>query len=281
MGDKKEAVAIATFMTVLGVTIGKGIVYLLTSSMSALTEFADSVTDIATSLLTFISVRLGNKPPDENHHYGHGKAEAIAGYTIGIFATIAMFYIAREMVTRLTTGYQVHANQEAIYLTAGLIVVDIFLVAINYIGYRIEKSLALRANTINYLGDTVRGSGLLLAISIPSLDLPIATLLFTFLAYEVYRLLRETTSVLMDESPTDLTLKIMEALRETKEVKEIRKIRTRWTGNTYHVDLTLALDPSYTLEEAHQISETIEKKIKNLSSSKIDVTTHLEPCDPS
>jgi ferrous-iron efflux pump FieF len=101
------------------------------------------------------------------------------------------------------------------------------------------------------------------------------------LAYEVYRLLRETTSVLMDESPTDLTLKIMEALRETKEVKEIRKIRTRWTGSTYHVDLTLALDPGYTLEEAHKISETIEKKIKNLSSSKIDVTTHLEPYDPS
>jgi len=102
-------------------------------------------------------------------------------------------------------------------------------VAINYIGYRIEKSLALRANTINYLGDTVRGSGLLLAIVIPSLDLPIATLLFTFLAYEVYRLLRETTSVLMDESPTDLTLKIMEALRETKEVKRNKK-------NPYQVD---------------------------------------------
>lgn len=274
----RERVALLTFLAVLGITVAKLAVYALTSSMAAFTEFVDSVTDIATSALALLSVRLSRKPPDEDHHYGHGKAEALAGYTIGLFAGVSLAYVVAELVKRVLEGYIVRSDPLAVQIAAAIVAVDSGLAGVNYLGYRASKSVALRANAVNYMGDSLRALGVLTAITTAWLDPFVTAVLASILAVEVLHLLRESTSILMDEASEELTRRIAESLRGVEEVEEVRKIRVRHSGTHYQVDVVVAVKGGKTIEEAHRAADEVEKRVKAALGAEVDVLVHVEPC---
>lgn len=276
-----ERQALFTLLVVIVLTSIKGYVFFITQSLSALAEFFDSVLDIASSLGTLYAIREGLKPPDLDHHYGHGKFESLAAYTVAVFAIIAGFYIMAEVVQRALNVFSTQVGWLSLLLVLLTVVVDIVLAGYNYVGFKKHASLALEANFVNYLGDAIRGTGVFVALfsatlGLYYLDIIIATILVGILYRESFKLLRESSRILLDEAPMDIAWRARIAATRVDGVKNVKRIRARFMGNIPYIDITITVPRDKTVEEAHLIADSVEREIKN-EFKDADVVVHVEP----
>ncbi len=273
--------AAVTLAVVLALTAVKGYVYLGTGSLAALSEFLDSVLDIVASVGTLYAVREGMRGPDAEHPYGHGKFESLMAYTVAVFAGLAGFYVVAELAQRLLHGYEVAAEPWYLLLVLLTVAVDAGLAGYNYIGYRREGSMALRANFVNYLGDTFRGSGVLLALAAASagmhlVDVAVAAVLVAILFREAYSLIRESSRVLLDEAPREMLEAARRAAEGVEGVVAVKRVRARCMGDRAFVDVTVLVPPGMSVEEAHRVADEVEERIRE-SLRGADVVAHVEP----
>ncbi len=277
----REQHAFYTLLAVLVLTAIKGYVFLLTQSLSVLTEFFDSILDIISSLGAFYAIREGLRPPDVDHHYGHGKFESLVAYTIAVFAAIAGFYIIVEVIQRMLYGFSINVGLLSLLLVSSTVVIDVLLASYNYIGFKKHDSLALKANFVNYLGDAARGIGVLVAlfsatIGLYFLDAIIAVVLVGILYKESFELFRESSRILLDEAPIEIVERAKIAATRVKGVKNVKKIRARCMGNMPFIDITITVSRDRSVEEAHMIADNVEREIKN-EIKNADVVVHVEP----
>ena len=285
----EEAAALTRRATTLSVATAAVLVtiktaaWLASGSTALLASLADSAIDLVASLVTFFAVRYATAPPDAEHRYGHGKAEAFASLMQAglVFASAAL--IGREAVDRLLDPQPLQQGGWAFAVMAVSIVLTLGLVAAQTRILRKTASVAVSGDRAHYFSDLASNLVALLGIAaaaglgITWLD-PVAALLVAgLLLWGAIGIFREASAQLMDrELPDEARLQILEAAGADPQVIDIHGLRTRASGPFVHIQLHLDLDPGLTLEAAHEVLIAAEKRILEIFPAA-DILIHANP----
>ncbi|MFW6105148.1 MAG: cation diffusion facilitator family transporter [Chloroflexota bacterium] len=271
---------------VVGLIILKVIVSWLTGSISILAQATDSLLDLFAGLITFFAIRIAAKPADEEHRYGHGKVEDIAGVVQGILIFSAGGLIIYSAIVRIIKGSSIELAGAGIAVMAVSIVVSIFLSRHLLNVSRVTGSVALEANARNIAADVYSASAVLVGLAIvrfTGLDIIDPVLAIGVAAYILkiaVDTIRKPISGLLDETlPPSQQAVIEDCLRKhSREVSGFHGLRTRRSGSQSYIDLHLVMAKDISLERAHQICDRIEVEIQS-TLGEASVTIHAEPCN--
>jgi len=261
---------------------------ILGNSSVLITDAINSISDIATNLVVFISAKFSKKEKDKTHPYGHDKFDSM----ISIFLGFALIVTAIEVGKHaFTTLYGVLFENQIIDVPEWytIVIVGITLVVKESL-YRITvkdakkaASQALIAQAWDHRSDTLTSIGALIGILGATFGIgflePIASLFILFFILKLgFKIIKTGVSQVVDQSADDEQVKIIRKIvLDHKEVISIDEIKTRQFGVKYYVDLEISLDKNFSLLQAHDISEKIHDEIEEKLADVIHCMIHVNP----
>ncbi len=279
------AAAKLSVFTALGLAILKLATGIFTGSLAVLTSAIDSLLDILMSGINLMAIHHAEQPADEQHPYGHGKFESLATIFQALVIAASGCWIIYEAVQRMIEPSPI--KQTGI----GIIVMSISTVASIMISrhlLRVAKetdSSALEADSLHFSMDVYTNLALLVGLillsrfNLPWLD-PVMSLMVAFyILIESLRLLRQAMRDILDEQLPEAVRHEIESLIDDHkhELFGYHNLRTRRAGSQKLIDFHLTVCKHLSVEEAHDITDYIEKKIGD-EIIGTDVTIHVEPC---
>ena len=289
---EKQRAALTSVVAAVMLTVLKLLVGIMTNSLGILSEAAHSGLDLLAALVTFLAVRVSDKPADDHHPYGHGKIENLSALFETLLLLATCVWIIWEAVERLFYKPSVvDASIWAFLVMLTSIVVDISRSRMLYRAARKFKSQALEADALHFSTDIWSSTvvivglvGVLIGGKFPALKFlhnadAVAALGVAFIVVWVsLQLGKRTIQALLDGAPLGLMDKIKECVETVPGVTDCHNIRVRTSGPRCFVDVHVLLDGKQTLDEAHRLTDHIENCIQELVSD-CDVTVHPEPIE--
>jgi len=275
------SVAAAGFLIAL--KLGTG---LATGSIAFLAEAAHSATDLVAALLTLFAVRVAVRPPDQEHHYGHGKAEHLGALGESAVLLLVALAIGYESVHRLAGagGESVDAAWWSFAVLAVVIAIDVARMVASERSARRYGSPALAANAIHFGSDLVGSLAvlvgtILVAAGHPDADALAGVLVAGIVIWLALRLLWQSVQVLMDRTSADAEARIRTALARLREPVELRRVRVRHAAGRHFADLVVGVAPDKGVGQAHATADEIEDLVR-AALGNADVVIHVEPVAP-
>ncbi len=272
----------AAIFAAFSMILVKGYAWLNTDSASILASFTDSVFDVAASVVNFFAVRYALTPADDDHRFGHGKAESLAGLFQSAFITgsaVLLIFHSLGQISNPQPLENITLGLNAIYFS---IAMTLLLVAVQTFVLKRTKSIAIKADSLHYKGDLLMNIGVLIALYISQagysfLDSWIAILIALYLLYGAYEIGSESVQSLMDKELGHKEQQhIYKIACQTPLVKGVHGIRTRQSGGTVFIQLHLELDDQLSLLDAHDIGDRVEAQLQD-SYPDSDILVHLDP----
>jgi len=272
----------AAIVAAFSMILVKGYAWLNTDSASVLASLTDSVFDVAASIVNFFAVRYALTPADDDHRFGHGKAESLAGLFQSAFITGSALLLIFHSVGRISHPQNIDnisLGLAAIYFS---IFITLLLVVIQTFALKKTGSIAIKADSLHYKGDLLMNVGVLFALYLTQfgysfLDSWIAIAIALYLFYGAYEVGSESVQSLMDkELSNDDQQTIMSIAQNIPLVKGIHGVRTRQSGGTVFIQLHLELEDDMSLLDAHDVSEKVEAALENAYPFS-DILIHLDP----
>jgi cation diffusion facilitator family transporter len=255
---------------------------LVTGSLALVSAGIESSGDVVAAVLTLLAVRLGGRPADANHPYGHRRAENLAALGEAAILTGGGIVVVVEAIARLTGGgepFDLHWYVFAVIAIA--LGVDISRVVISLRGAARYKSAALRSNAFHFAGDMAGSVAVLAGLIAVGAGLQqgdaIAALLVAAIIFSAAgRLIFENARVLMDTTPAEAHARAYAAITDLGDRVELRRLRVRESGGQYFADAVVGVPPGQAAVEGQEISEEIEAAVHE-SLPDSEVVVHLEP----
>lgn len=279
---EKKSVALLSVFAAIALTAGKTIVGLLTGSLGILAEALHSALDLVAAVITYFSVRISDKPPDQEHHFGHGKIENLSALIETVLLLITCAWIIYEAVMRLWTG-RVH-----IEVTAWSYAVVIASIAIDYsrskaLSKAAKKynSQALEADALHFSTDIWSSAVVLLGLICASFEIYIADSVAALIVAAIvitvcYRLGKRSIDVLLDRAPHGVETLVYSAAAQIPEIRSVGNIRVRTAGADVFIDLRVSVDGSLSLDNAHAIADRLEDMVCKIIP-RCFIHVHQEP----
>ncbi|MER3412851.1 MAG: cation transporter [Armatimonadota bacterium] len=278
---KRLAAGVSVLSNVL-LTVSKFAAFLLSGSVSALTEALHSVGDIVASVLSYAGVRVGDAPADQEHPYGHGKVESFAGLAEALLLVGAGLYVGYVAIARML-------NPQPILVDVALAIISAAAVWNLFVSRYIQRvaeqtdSEALRANAFHLTADVYTSVGVLAALLLvrftgnPIFDPLIALALTAWILVSGGRIALRTYQTLIDmRLPQHEVDAIIEVLRRHPAVLGYHQLRTRKAGSQRHVDAHILVEDALSLVDAHAITEEVEDLIR-AELPNVVISLHTEP----
>ena len=278
-----RSVTLLSVAMALVLVIVKLAIWLVSGSVALMASMADSGLDLVASSATFFAVRYAAAPPDAEHRYGHGKAEAFASLLQAglVFASAAL--IGEEAIRRIIDPKPVVEETWAlavmglsILLTAGLIAAQTRLL-------RRANSVAVSSDRTHYAADLASNVIALAGIAAAGflhlgiLDAVAALLIASILLWGAISVFREASDQLLDhELPDSARADILSLVLKDPAVWDVHQVRTRASGPIVHIQMHADLDPELTLEAAHKIVVAAERRILEAFPAA-DIIIHADP----
>lgn len=267
----------------VALVVGKLAVGLLAGSAALVADGFHSLADVLSDIGIMLALKAANRPPDENHPYGHHSFETLGAVIVAAFMLVTAGLIGWEAVQALLQGQWPDPAWPA--LVASLVAVLAKEVMARYtlsVG-RQHNSPALLANGAMHRSDAI--SSLAAAAGICGamlgwgfLDSLGAVVIAVFIARMGWSLLRENVMALMDTMPdAHLVADIRNAASGVDCVQEVRDLHVRQRGSWYLVDLRIAVHPDHTLAVAHDITHAAEAAVRQAVPTVSRVFVHVEP----
>ena len=263
--------------------VTKVIAWILTDSVSLLSTLIDSLLDAAASVINLIAVRHALQPADEEHRFGHGKAEPLAGLAQSAFIVGSALFLIFESIERLAhptmivnpeIGYGVMVF--SILVTVGLVFFQSYVV-------RKSGSLAIGADSLHYQTDVMINGSVLISIFLASeLGITLADPIFAigialFISYTAWRIGTEALNILMDhELPDDDRRMIVEIACAQDGVEGVHDLRTRSSGSRIFIQMHVEMDGDMPLRRAHEIADIVELEV-SAAYPNSEVIVHQDP----
>ncbi|HEX3701016.1 MAG TPA: cation diffusion facilitator family transporter [Phenylobacterium sp.] len=257
--------------------------WIASGSVALLASLADSGLDLVASLATFFAVRYAVAPPDQEHRFGHGKAEAFASLIQGglVFASAAL--VARQAIGDLVQGHQVKDGGWAVGVMLVSTGLTALLIAAQTRVLRRAASVAVSGDRAHYAVDfaanLVALAGIAAAawLGLNSLDAVAALIVAALLLWGAVSVFREASAQLMDrELPDEERAQIVRLMTEDPRLTHVHQLRTRASGPFVHMQMHVDLDPELTLETAHEVIVAAEKRVLGAFPSA-DIIIHADP----
>jgi cation diffusion facilitator family transporter len=257
----------------------------LTGSLALLTEAVHSAIDLIASLIALVSVRKADEPADEDHPYGHEKAENVAAGAEAMLILLGAAIIVVEAIRRLVNGSEVESVGIGIAIIALSIVANLVVSAYLYRRARALESPALEGDAAHLRADAFTSVAVLVGLILvevtgeASFDSIAALLVAGGIVATGVRLAMRSGRVLMDEVLPEEEMDRIEAViadSRPAQMAGYHKLRGRRAGSRRHIDLHVQFRSGTSLEEAHQQAHRLRDAIEG-EFSNADVLIHVEP----
>jgi cation diffusion facilitator family transporter len=279
-GDLRTAlVSIGAATALVLLKLGTGII---TGSLGLVSAGIESSGDVVAAVMTFFAIRLGGRPADTDHPYGHRRAENLGALGEAAVLLAGGIFIVIESIRQLTKGGHSLDTRWYIFAVIGVaLAVDMSRIAVSVTSARKYKSAALRSNAFHFAGDmagsvAVLGGLIAVAAGFEQGD-AVAALIVAFIIFiAAGRLIYENARVLMDTAPADARAQAQEAIDSLGDGVELRRLRLRESGGRYFADAVVAVPPGQAVVEGHETADSVEAAVRE-ALPETDVVVHLEP----
>ncbi|KZY41325.1 divalent metal cation transporter FieF, partial [Oleiphilus sp. HI0050] len=248
----RASVAVAFTLLIL-----KIYAWIVTGSMGVLAALVDSLLDLAASLINMFAVRYALEPADEEHRFGHGKAESLAGLGQAIFIGSSAIFLLMYTVERIFNPELIESPEIGTWVMLFSMALTLVLVAYQRYVVRKTNSIAVKADSLHYSADLVTNAGILLGLALYYMgwlysDPIIALLIGLYILKCAIEIGYEAIQLLLDRELPDEEINQIESLAcEHENVIEIHDLRTRQSGQTKFIQFHLVMDGNMTLLAAH------------------------------
>lgn len=275
-----SAIAINLVLALIKISTG-----VIGNSYALVADGIESTTDIFSSLIVFGGLRISTRPPDENHPYGHGKAESLAAMVVAIFLIAAAFLIAVQSIKEIRTPQSSPAWYTLIVLGIIIVVKELLYRRMRQVGDSLDSS-SLRSDAWHHRSDAITSMAVFMGISIAliggegyeSADDWAALLACTIIFVNGVRLLRPALNEVMDAAPSDaIEARVVETASRVDGVVAIEKCRIRKSGLGYLMDIHVEVNSELTIREGHNIGHAVKDRLLDSELPISDVIVHIEP----
>jgi ferrous-iron efflux pump FieF len=257
----------------------------MTGSISVWASLLDSTMDIFASVINFFAIRAAARPADDDHAYGHGKAESLAGLFQSLVIAASGLFLIWEAVRRIISTHPISSEWVGVgtmiiaILTSAALIKHLRRVA------RETESPALLSDSLHYVTDIYTNGGALLALVIILLtgwfiiDPLISIVIALYILWSAFHVGREAVDVLMDKRlPADIDERVARVVAGFREqgVMGFHDLRTRRSGSQKFIDLHLEMERDKRLEDAHRISVRVLRAIE-AEIPRSHVQIHTDP----
>ncbi|WP_037497880.1 cation diffusion facilitator family transporter [Sphingomonas jaspsi] len=258
------SISMAVFLVAM-----KGYAAWKTGSVAMLGSLADTALDLVASIVTLLGVRWAAMPADEEHRFGHGKAEALAALTQVILITISALGIAWRAIDRLGKGAATEGLEMGVGVSAVAMAATVALLAYQRYVIRKTKSVAIETDHVHYQSDLLLNLSVIVALVLDqylgwrSADPIFGIGIALWLIYGAFRAASRSIDQLMDrEWPEERRLQFLELIKSHPELHGIHELRTRTSGGHDFAQFHIWVDPDLTIVEAHRVMDEVEAVIQ-------------------
>ena len=260
-------------------------------SSALVADAVESLADTVGSLVVWQALRVADKPPDAEHPYGHGRAEALAAIAVsGLLLAAAVLIVVRSIEGMLKP----HEGPAAwtLAVLAGVIVVKEALFRLVLKGAELDGSDAARADAWHHRSDAVTSGAAFVGVTvavwgprhlgIPSLVLAdeVAALIASgIIVMTAIRLLRPALHEVLDAAAPEFIQQVRQTAGAVEGVRLVEKVHARKSGRGYYVDMHLHVDPELSVRLAHALSGKVRATLRAANPKVRDVLIHIEPND--
>ena len=278
----------ASWLSIIGnalLAIAKFITGVFGNSYALIADAIESTTDVFSSFLVLLGLKYSSRPPDENHPYGHGKAEPLITFAVVGFLVVSATVIAYESIQHIQTPHKVPEPYTLIVLAVIVIIKEYFYRKVSKKGDE-TKSTSLKADAWHHRSDAITSLMAFIGIAIAlfmgkgyeTADDWAALFASGFILYNAYRILRPALGEVMDEHMyDDMIGDIRKISMNVPGVLDTEKCLVRKTGMTYHVDLHIIVDAQISVKEGHDIAHNVKNELLAHLPEIFDVLIHVEP----
>ena len=262
MQTEKEQVALTSIFASAGLTVAKALVGFATGSLAILSEAGHSLIDLGATVMTYIAVRISGKPADEEHHYGHGKVEAVSALAETVLLFLLSGIVIWEAVKRLTEheSHVVQATFWAFGVILVSIVVDFFRArALSHTAKK-TSSQALEADALHFSSDLWSSLAVLIGLTgvhfgFAWADAVAALVVAVLVCVAGWRLAKRTIDTLIDVAPRGAAEKITTIAARVPGVVRVEQVRARTVGDQTFIDLGLAVSRTLPLDRVSALKD--------------------------
>lgn len=280
-----------SFVTIIGnilLSVMKLIAGFIAHSNAMISDAIHSASDVFSTFVVIIGIKLASKKADKEHPYGHERLECVAAIVLSMVLFITGFGIGAAALKNITSGDYNNIVVPGILALVAAIVSIVSKEAMywytRYNAKRIDSS-ALMADAWHHRSDAFSSIGALIGIAGARLGFPImdsiaSLIIFVFIIKAAYDIFKDAIDKMVDHACDDDTVnQIRECVMKHEDVLGIDMLQTRIFGNKIYVDLEIATDGSYTLSKAHTIAESIHDDIEKSFPKVKHIMVHVNPAD--
>lgn len=285
--NKQKAIS-TIYLSIFGnalLAVAKGVTGILGNSYALIADAIESTTDVFSSVLVLFGLKYATKPADENHPYGHGRAEPLITFAVVGFLVFSATIIAYESIQNLQTTQVAPKKFTLVVLAIIVVTKELFYRMVSKKSDE-TKSTSLKADAWHHRSDAITSLMAFIGISIAiymgegyeKADEWAALFASGFIIYNAYLIFRPALGEIMDENLyTDLVNKIRTISNTVEGVVDTEKCLVRKLGLSFYIDLHLIVKGTISVAEGHKIAHRLKDELLNKLPEISDVLIHIEP----
>lgn len=281
-GLKTTLIGIVSSLALAAVKIFTGIVG---NSYALIADGIESLTDIFTSSIVLTGLYFASKPADENHPYGHGKAEPFAGVAVSLGIFVAAIIIIVQSLYEIITPHHAPASFTLIVLVLVIVIKESLFRFVIKVGTSVN-SIAVKSDAWHHRSDAITSAAAFIGISFAliggegyeSADDFAALFASVIIIINAYRIFKPALFELLDTAPpTQIVQKVRGVAGKVENVMGIDKCFVRKMGFDYFVDIHVLVDANLPVHKGHEIAHKVKNELMKEYSNISDVLVHIEP----
>lgn len=278
-----------SFTTIVGnvlLSLLKFIAGIIAHSSAMISDAVHSASDVFSTIVVIIGIKLASKEPDKEHPYGHERMECVAAIVLSVVLFITGLGIGAGALKNIVNGnyssLQVPGILALIAAIVSILVKEGMYWYTRYYARKIDSS-ALMADAWHHRSDAFSSIGALIGIGGARLGYPVmdsiaSLVIFVFIIKAAYDIFKDAIDKMVDHSCDEETERqIYECVMKNENVMGIDLLQTRIFGNKIYVDMEIQADASYTLKEAHDIAEEVHEDIEHNFPKVKHIMVHVNP----
>ena len=278
-----------SFITIIGnviLSVVKFLAGIIAHSNAMISDSVHSASDVFSTIVVIIGIKLASKEADKEHPYGHERLECVAAIVLAMVLFITGLGIGAEALKNIAQGnysdLQVPGILALIAAIVSIVSKEGMYWYTRYYAKKIDSS-ALMADAWHHRSDAFSSIGALIGIGgarvgFPVMDSIASLVIFVFIVKAAYDIFKDAMDKMLDHSCDEETEKqIYDCVIKNEHVRGIDLLQTRIFGNKIYVDVEIQLYASYTLEEAHNIAETVHNAIEDNFPKVKHIMVHVNP----
>jgi len=272
----------ASLTVAVALVLAKTIAWAVTDSVALLATLIDSTLDAIASLLNLVAVRHAITPADDEHRFGHGKAEALAGLGQSAFIAGSAGFLLLESVRRLLDPVPIVSLGPGLAVMGFSLLATLALITFQRYVIRRTDSTAIKADALHYRTDFLVNGSVIVALLLAyagwaGFDALFALGIAIYILYSSWSIVRQSLDDLMDR---ELPLEEREAIKRIAvahaDVRGLHDLRSRRSGLSTFIQLHLEVDDNLTLLQAHDVSDEVEAEVLK-SYPNAEIIIHIDP----